>query len=544
MSLAKTQPLRFSPAGLCDSLDETDTNPGGCAVLQNLIPDPSTQNIWTCRPASLLATAFAGFTTPGVISVFKIVGSYVYGLVASGATAGYDQPFVYNLAASAFVALTGVTSSNVPATQGTTGEWTPPTMDIVGTYVVVTHPGFSGVTDYIGWFNISNPAAPVWAAGNLTSGTHISFTVVPAWVCQFNGRAFYGINPPTGQPSVIMSDSLNPLNCSNAGQALTFYDNKPLTAGVGLPLNNQLGGIIQALLVFKGNSNIYQVTGDYAASSIAINTLNSAVGTLAPRSIAATPVGVAFLAADGIRIIDFNGAVSDPIGSGGAGVVVPFLTPVAYSRVSAACNAQVYRISVQNSRVAGTPYQEYWYDIVRKVWSGPHTLPAGMIGVYGSEFVVAPVGVPAQLFLSKVVPDSTTSSTENGAPMLAVFQTTVVRDNEQMAMSEIAEMQVKTTSVASVAGIQVSALDENGSVLNTVFYAFAAVATLWGSFRWGDALWGGAQSGVYPRPISFNAPVVYNRLAVNVAFVCGNGFQIGDIFIRRRVLGYMQKEVG
>jgi hypothetical protein len=37
---------------------------------------------------------------------------------------------------------------------------------------------------------------------------------------------------------------------------------------------------------------------------------------------------------------------------------------------------------------------------------------------------------------------------------------------------------------------------------------------------------------------------VYNRLAVNVAFVCGNGFQIGDIFIRRRVLGYMQKEVG
>ncbi|MDE1867930.1 MAG: hypothetical protein KGI08_09515, partial [Thaumarchaeota archaeon] len=75
-----TEPWRFSPAGLMDTLDETDF-PGACAVLTNLIPDPTTKNSWVCRPAATLLTNFSALTSPGFISVFKVVGNFVYGMI-------------------------------------------------------------------------------------------------------------------------------------------------------------------------------------------------------------------------------------------------------------------------------------------------------------------------------------------------------------------------------------------------------------------------------------------------------------------------------
>lgn len=540
MSLRQAQPLRFSPAGLSDSLDETDLFEGACSILQNLIPDPTTKNVWTCRPGSTENTGFPGFTTPGTVAVYKVVGSLCYGLVAN-TTSGTDVPFVYNIATNTFVTLTGVTGSNVPTSQALTGDWTPPTMDLCGTNLVVTHPGFDGVTNFFGWFDVSNPASPVWHAGNTASGSTITFTTVPSWVCQFNGRAYFGVNPPTAQPSVVFTDSLT-LKVTNAGQALTFGDNLPLTACKGLPLNNELGGIIQSLMVFKGSSQIEQIQGDFSTTNITINSLNVATGTNSPRSIQPTPKGLAFLAPDGVRVIDFNANVGDPVGAAGSGVTVPFYSPISPTRVAAGCNAQVLRLSVQNSGAAGTPWQEYWYDLVRQVWSGPHTFPATMYDVYQNNFIIAPQAIIASLWTSQSTPNQNSSNQENGATLAWIFQTTVLADNQQMAQSEITEMQVKTSAVAEVTNMNISAVDENGSPISTSFFAYTAATSQWGNVQWGNFLWGGPQSALYPRRIDFPAPVVFNRLAINLSGLSGIGFQIGDIYIRRRVLGYMQPE--
>ena len=166
MTLANTKPLRFSPQGLSDALAEEDAFPGACTSLQNLIPDPSTKNLWTPRPAAVSLTTFGSFSSPTGVVVTKIVGSFVYGLVSTSRFAGKDEPFCFNLATNAFVTVTGISSGNVPTTQPTTGDWTPPTMDVMGTQLVVTHPGFDGVTNFIGWFDITILTAPVWHAGN------------------------------------------------------------------------------------------------------------------------------------------------------------------------------------------------------------------------------------------------------------------------------------------------------------------------------------------------------------------------------------------
>ncbi|MDE1868135.1 MAG: hypothetical protein KGI08_10565, partial [Thaumarchaeota archaeon] len=399
-------------------------------------------------------------------------------------------------------------------------------MDVCGVNLVVTHPGFDGVTNFFGWFNISNPGSPIWNAGNIqstgtinsfgaisagsggTNGTYnnvalsggtgfaaianivvsgnavtsvtivsgglgylvgdvlsappatiggvtgfsvpvaslqpsaIVLTTVPSWVVQYNGRACFGINPPTGLPSMVMTNSLS-LGVTNANQALTFGDNTILVGAAGMPLNNQLGGIIASIMVFKDDSNIAQITGDFSTSNLAINTLNVAIGTIGIRSVSKSPKGLVFCAADGIRYIDQNAQVSDPIGVAGSGVNVPFRYALNTSRMAASCNATVFRISIQSGTFAGNPWIEYWFDIPRQQWSGPHTFPAACIDVYDNNFIMSAVGINAALFTSNPIPNNLSMYTENSVALQFVFQTAMLRDPIKIASYRISELIVK-----------------------------------------------------------------------------------------------------
>lgn len=708
MPIPNSEVIRFSPLGLCDSLDETNTAPGGMTTLQNLIPDPTTKNLWGCRPAAEAITS----TSTSSFVVEKPVGDFLYGMRTSITYPGFDEPFCLNLLTNAFLTLSNVTGSNIPVTQPTTGDWTPPTINVVGVNVIVTHPGFDGMTNFFGWFDTTDPTAIVWNAGNLSApggieslgpiaggsgyvnGTYTSvpftsasvrtfgtltagsgyvdgtyfnvpltggtgtgalatiqvtggavvtclltrgglgytasdtlsasntnlggsgsgfaivvssispgtgatgivivaggvvtrvillhrgtgfattddvtasntflggsgsgfkaavaliffgrivFTTPPSWVVQFSQRAYFGVNPVIGQPSVIFTDILF-LNCSNADQALTFGDNIPLIAGHGLPLDNQLGGIVQALLIFKGTEkvalNIQQVTGDYALGNLSINALNIATGTLSPWSICDTPKGVAFLAPDGYRLIDFRAQVSDPIGTGGMGVVVPFLNNISPTRVAAACNSNVLRVNVQPSNILNTPYLEYWFDISRGIWSGPHTFPSSVIVPYGNTFILVPRAVPTRLFSSQVIPNPTSSSVENGVATQFAFQTVVLADPVQLAEMSLSDLTVNMALVVEQGAVNIAVVDENNSVLNSVVYQITGTPSLWGSMVWGTSVWrGGTGNALRPRYAAFNAPVVYRRIAVYVSGPCAQGFQIGDILLRRQILGYPQ----
>lgn len=543
MALRKVKQFRFSPQGLSDSLDMTDEFPGACATLQNLIPATSTKNVWACRPADVQLTDFPGFTTPGFVSVFKVIGNLVYGLLATGRTAGKDEPFVYNIVTNTFATLTGVTSGNVPTSPASTGDWTPPTMDMCGSNLVVTHPGFDGVTNFFGWFDVSNPAAPTWNAGNTAGGSAITFTTVPSWVRQFNGRAFFGINPATGQPSVVFTDVLT-LKVTNANQALTFGDNLPLTGACPLGLSNQLGGIIQSLMVFKGTSNITQITGDPTTSNLTLNTLNVASGSISPRSIVGTPLGLPFTSPDGMRLLSLDANVSDPIGKAGEGITLPFVFALSPTRINSSCNATVYRVSLKSGTMAGNPWVEYWYDIPRKVWSGPHTFPSSMIDVYQDTFIKAPIAVIGSLWQSFTAPSATTGVVENGTTLQWSMQSSVWSTNDEMRESELAEMFINLGG--GVSGLNIfncTILNSTGNAVNTTTVQYQIASSVWGTAVWGTDVWGSVSS-MLPRNVNFNAPVIYNRAAFLIGGVSSNSLLIGDAYINRRSLGYMPNYLG
>jgi len=159
--------------------------------------------------------------------------------------------------------------------------------------------------------------------------------------------------------------------------------------------------------------------------------LNS-TGTLAPNSICSTTQGLAFVAPDGMRIITFTGAVTDPIGNAGSGVTVPFTYSSVPSRIAAAANGNNIRLTTQNGNISSNPTYEYWYNISRKIWHGPHTFPAALIQPWMGTFVLVPTVLESTLWQSDAVQSLSSTFTENGTQMVWAAQTSLLPDTDSM----------------------------------------------------------------------------------------------------------------
>lgn len=542
MSARRSQPYTFSPEGLSDALVSTHVFAGACTKLQNLIPDPTTKNLWVCRPAAIRLTSFAGFTTPGFISCLKVVGSKVFGMIATGRNAGRDEPFVFDLVSNAFITVSGVTAANSPVSPPSSGAWAPPQIAVMGKYVIVTHPGFPGAAGpYFGWFDNGNPAAPVWNAGN-TTGTLLPY--VPQGVAVFNGRAWFAINPALYSavlPSTYTTDaySLN-IGSTPTTQILTYDDNLPITALAGLGLFNQNGGVVQALLVFKGTSNIYQVTGDFATGFIINrNSLNTATATESPLAVVSAPEGLVFVAPDGLRLLDYYAKIKPPIGIAGSGVNAPFIFSLTPSRVVAACNASILRIAVENASKSGAPWEEYWYDLSRQVWSGPHTFVPSAIDVYRQTFIMAPQGITGSLWQSDVVPNTTTTYTENGAQLQWDWWTTIFPDPGQMAVYNFQETTIDMALDVNMNQYIVSLINPQNTVYDSLTNSVTGSPPVWDVSIWDAAVWDGIVSGLTPRRINWTKPNVTSRAQMRVQGSSAPGVKLGDIKFNVEVAPYV-----
>lgn len=540
MSLRNSRPIPFQASGVTDSIDGTNAPPGSMQALVNLVPDPSSRFQYVCRPAAEELTDFAGFSSPAFISAMHVRGALIYGMIASATNPGKDEPFCYDTEAEAFITVTGFTNANTPYSPSDVGEWTPPVIAPVGIYLVVTHPGFATTANYFGWFDISNLAAPTWSAGNTATNP---LPAIPVSVAAFNSRAYFAVDN-----DLVYTDALDPLTVTNASQVLTLGDSTEITALGSAQLNTQYGGIIAALIAFKGASVMYQVTGDQVTNDLAQNSIDVATGTLAPNSIASTPQGLAFMSPQGLRVIDASGNVSNPIGDQGTGVTIPFRYAAVPTRMAAAYNNDVYRITVQNGKALGTPWQEWWYDFARGLWTGPHTFTASLIHAYShvsgdthASFIVAPRDVQASLWDSHSTPALDSTYVENGEQLTWEWTTTSLPDTFQMAESANIELTINMSLIPGVVDVAVSAIDEDGTILSTAAITPTGSATVWGAFTWGAALWRGALNNFKPRQAKWDTPLTFRWLTISATGESVADYAIGNMFYRFEILGYLQQ---
>ncbi len=542
MTLSRAKPATFKPRGVSDAIDGTNAADGAMAVLTNLVPAPSTASVFVPRAAAAKAIDFSTFDAGATfVSVQFPVGNLIYGMITSGTYSGKDRPFCYDTAAAAFIAISGVSAPVLPASVSSSGDWTPPRMAMISTKIIVCHPGFGGGAESFGVIDVTNPAAPTWAATNTTVNALVA---VPKDVFNFNGRAYYAVGN-----KAVYSDALAPTVVTNASQALTLGDGTAVTAFGGIPiLATSTGTVVQNLLAFKGVEAIFTISGDQATSNLSVTTLNVPTGTLAPNSIASTPLGLAFIAPDGLRMVGLTGTISDPVGAHGDGVCVPFQSALYPSRMCAAFNQNTLRVSVQNGASATQDFQEYWLDFTLKAWSGPHTCPHSTISAYtppagsnfaGDGFLGGLVGVNGSLWSSTTIPRQNSSYTENGIDLSWTWRTCLLPDNQVMLENDLNETAAGLVMPAQQA-VTVICADESGAILGTIYLTGPNLsASVWGAFVWGGSVWG-AQSGWFRQyALNWSEPLVFKQMTVQFSGASQGGFAIGNLYMRYQVLNYL-----
>jgi hypothetical protein len=240
----------------------------------------------------------------------------------------------------------------------------------------------------------------------------------------FNDRAYFGVGNVE-----YYSDVLNPLNMNAPTNSLTLGGNDPVL--VSIPQSffvTQSGGVAFALLVFKG-LQIWQIFGDLATTNLTLTKLSDGVGTSCPRSPANTPMGVMFVATDGVRVVGQDGQ----IGVANADLRLPFLNTLSPTRVAAAYNTGFYRICTSFLKGGSMVKVEYWYDLERKLWCGPHSLTYDCITPYSSGFLVSGPTYTGSLLQSNVLPNEQTDFyTEFGSNLTWTYQTALIPEFRAM----------------------------------------------------------------------------------------------------------------
>jgi hypothetical protein len=808
MALVNTRAMRFRPRSLADTLDGNNSAAGACGSLVNLIQDPSTPACLQCRPAAQIRSTFPTFSDAGVISQAFQLNGLIFGMIGTDRFPGHDEPFCFNVETQAFLTVTGVTASNTPLTQPSTGDWTSPSMGAVGTRIIVCHPGFEGLgSNAFGYFDISNfsenvtintvsgsnqltgnasigalspgytivgagipagasvvntanatpqstgftnggscnvittsgsailtnvsttagfvvgqpisgtgilPSAvinsigtntitmsanatvnsptattsvttasgsnsltavvstvgfsinqpitgtgipanttitgvvsgiitmsanataaatgvtvtttilevvttegtiitnvaaiagfavgqvisglnipnnttitgisgsnitmsqaataasgvnsitvsasgtvitmsanatatalnvsvvvaggttanPLWCAGTTTN---VPLTGIPSVVGQFNNRPYFAVGP-----YLVFCDPLT-LNISEATQVLLIGDTSPITALVPLTIINvATAAPLQGLLVFKQNL-ITIVTGDPTTDNFANNVLSaSGIGTTSPDAVATTPVGVYFIDVDGLRCVELSGNITDPLPD----VRVPFISALTRTRISGAYNAGIYRVCLQNGAVSGTPFQEFWFDLKYKLWTGPHSFRQDVCVPYEGSFVAFSNANPGILYQTDVVQTATSNFIENGNLLSWIYATSALPDEGDLMYNSLVVSSINVAFKDGAPTLQCVATDEDGTVQGLANILTPGAPSYWGSMIWGAAIWYGQQYGLRPHQIPWTAPVVFSKLILTITAQSSLGFQISNFQGLFQPLGYVSTPVG
>lgn len=535
MAIRNGKPVQFTPKGLCDAFDSSQAFPGACQLLTNLVFDQANPELVVSRPGvGAAATTFSSFTTPTFVSVYIVIGNVAYGMVSSARNAGNDEPFAYNIATNTFITISGVTSGNTPTSPATSGAWVPPTMAVISTKIIVTHPGFSGTgSNFFGVIDITNPAAPAWSSSNLATN---ALPGVPTAVANYNNRAHYAVGNVD-----YFSDVLVPTTRTNASQSVTVGDTTPITVFSGLPVQTTSAGVIGALVIFKG-SQIWQVTGDPTTSNLALNYITLTTGCIAPRSVVQGPFGIFFAGPDAPYILNFLGTLvplsSRPGTDFPADLQVPFQNTTQASRISASFAGNIYRVCVPTLIQGQAQTNDYWYDIRRKRWSGPHSFPYDCAAQFGSAFVISSASQGAALFVSTTIPNSNSSFQDVGNPLTSHMRSASFPKTAHMAEVQVVESTIELSSAGLAATYNITAYDDQNNTLGSTFVQTPPVGVLWGSFNWGAANWSSSFSIPHVFTIPWTSALVFQKMALDVMVSSADGVEIGTFFARYQDTGY------
>jgi len=241
------------------------------------------------------------------------------------------------------------------------------------------------------------------------------------------------------------------------------------------------------------------------------------------------------MAPDGMRLIDFTGNVQDPIGYEGQGVTVPFVFTAQPTRVDAACNGNLLRISTQNGNIPTQPQQDWWFDFGKGCWTGPHTFPGALALPYQQTFIIAPIGVVASLWQSNFIQYPNSTFIENGVAMAWEAQTTLLPDTDMITNNAMTEGSLDMALPPTNGPVTVAFSNQNNSPIAVVAInpVTSIPPALWGSAIWGSFLWGsGVFAPIAPYLLPWPNVITFTRGALQANSNSVLGFKISTVHLR------------
>ncbi len=528
MAIPNSQVVRFTPRGLTDAYDATDKFPGACRQLTNFIFDQGNPELVVARPGVqlLVDLKLAGYGFANFISVHIGVGSRVYGMVGNNgpgvALNGHDQPFCYDTATGLVVPISNQTAANTPISPATVGDWQPPSMAVIGTMVIVTHPGYNNLPKNLwgtfaqggsnlqwgdatttptgsgaiwgdrytfGVIDISDPAAPTW---NSTTTAINPLTGPPQWVVNFSNRAWFAVGNLLEYTDVLT----NPLTVTNATQQVTVGDSDGIVAMAGLPVQTTGSGILQTMTVLK-KTQVWQLGGDPATWNLSLSYTSLTVGTNAPRSLAQSPYGLYFSSSGGVYFIDLLGtlrAVTHSLNELEPDLQSPFAGAATPSRWCAGYNSTVYRVAGVGSFLGIQTYGDYWFDERKRRWTGPHSFFYDCVSPVRGDFIVSSAFVPGCLLVSASQQNANFTPDDLGTLQTCTLLTATLPKLDWMSVKQVVESQIELASGSGDITYRITAQDEQGRRLGNVNLVVHTGGALWSTFDWGDGTeWGTSQ---------------------------------------------------
>jgi hypothetical protein len=537
--IPRSYSMDCTPSGIVDAFDSSAYFKGACRAITNLIFDQSNRDVVVSRPGVTQLTNFPGFNTPGFVSIQQVIGTRIYGMLRTARNPGHDEPFVYDIPSGLFIAVSGVLLANTPLSPATVGPWTPPTMANVGVFVIITHPGFSGVgTDFFGVIDITNPAAPAWSSQALTTN---ALTVIPTNVANFNNRAYFSF-----ANKLAYSDTLT-LVRTLATQQLTVGDDGKITALSGLPISTTSSGIIGALMIFKENQT-WQLTGDTVTSNLTLTFASLTIGTKSPRSLAQSPQALYFASASGPYFIDPFGTVrvlTHTVQDTDPDIQQPFINATEPTRTAASYAGSIYRICIPTRIEPSATRADFWWDEHRRRWHGPHTFPYDCASYNGLDFILSDVAHPGMLIKSQSQGQSGTVYGDLGVPNASTVLTCTFPKTNRMTQKQVVESTQELSASGGSVVYNIDAMDEQGNSLDSIALSITPGGLVWTASP-GLPLWGGGGvwSNAFKIPhvysLPWTKPLVFQKMAIQImSSPSSNTVQIGTHFARYQDTGYM-----
>ncbi len=459
------------------------------------------------------------------------------------------------------------------------------TVYVTGTSLTMSHNATASVSSDSITITGGTASEPLWFAGNLAINP---LPAQPTSVGAFSNRFYFGLGN-----ALAWSDTLS-LSATASDQAVFIGDASPITCMSPLTISTTTQAILDGFIIFKENY-ITQMTGDAALGNLAFNLVSDQVGTLAPRSLGLCPDGLRFTAVDGIRIISLSGIIGLP----DPDLALPFIYSVYPSRISAAYNNNTYRICTQNGSPAatGAPIEEYWYDMKRAGWTGPHTFEQDLALPYGNTFIIFSNSFAPSIWQSNVVPSDSDTYLEvgsvsyvaedgvtpyvaedgvtqyissntgvfinyvaedgvtpyvtedglqnyiaeniNGNNLAFLLETVPITDFDNVYANELINCTLDMAVPANGITYLFTAFNQIYSTICNATITAPSAAAVWGEFIWGLATWGATAYGLQPATIPWPIPIVFNRLSFSVSGNSSSGFKIGSLHLISKKLKYL-----